>query len=189
MPMAQRAPRLHRVRPWTRADLARLPDDGNRYEVLDGALLVTPQAAFSHQEVATRVLMALRAYCAHHGVGIVVGPGAIPHGASELQPDVQVVAGAPALRSQWSELSTPLLVVEVLSDSTRRRDLGIKRDAYIAWGIPEYWVVDLDERSVRVWRVGEPAVAVITEMLRWQPLAVLPAFELELRALFADNAR
>src|SRR6185369_2826864 len=85
----RRTPARPRIRPWTRADLARLPDDGNRYEVLDGALLVTPQASLPHQRVAFRLAVAIDAYTARHGVAHVVGPGAVPFGANELQPDVQ----------------------------------------------------------------------------------------------------
>lgn len=185
MPMAQRVPRPPRVRPWTRTDLARLPDDGNRYEVLDGELFVTPQAAFPHQMVAARVTHAIAMYCERHAIGAVVGPGAVPHGRSELQPDVQVIPGTPRLDAEWTQLPIPLLVVEILSDSTRRRDLGVKREAYLRWGIPEYWVVDLDQQSVTVWRSTEPDAVEITDVIRWQPVAGVQALVLELRALFA----
>jgi len=185
MPMAQRAQRPTRTRPWTRSDLQRIPDDGNRYEVLDGQLLVTPQAAFSHQEIATRLLVALRGYCAGHGLGVVVGPGAVPHGKSELQPDVQVIPGSPRLSARWTQLPRPLLVVEVLSSSTRQRDLETKREAYLRWGIPEYWALDLEQRCAYVWR-GEGSEPVrVSDALMWQPRADLPAFQLGLAVLFA----
>jgi Uma2 family endonuclease len=108
-----------KTRPWTRADLARLPDDGNRYEVLDGELLVTPQASVSHQRIAIELSMALEQYCARHSIGFVVGPGAVPFGKNELQPDVQVIPGPPPpAKTKWTALPLPLLVVEILSDST-----------------------------------------------------------------------
>ncbi len=189
MPMAERAEhrartRAVRTRLWTRADLARLPDDGNRYEVLDGALLVTPQAAFEHQRVATRLAVALTRYCDAHGIGVVVAPGAVPRGRSELQPDVQVVPGTPPRRAKWTSLPRPLLVVEVLSDSTSRRDLGVKLDAYLRWGIAEYWVVDIDARCVHVFRPGGPEGRVIDAVLTWQPVAGVPALALQLNELF-----
>ena len=185
MPMAQRAPRPPRPRPWTRADLARFPNDGNRYEVLDGALLVTPQAAFGHQEVVMRLLVPLRAYCERHGIGVVVGPGAVPQGTSELQPDIQVIPGPVALDANWAELPLPLLVVEVLSDSTRVRDLGVKRDAYLRWGIPAYWVVDPVARSVLTVRAGADAPVEHGDVLRWTPREGMAPFECEVAALFA----
>lgn len=183
--MVQRAPRPPRPRPWTRADLARLPDDGNRYEVLDGALLVTPQAAFRHQRVAMRLSFALHAYCERHGIGVVVGPGAVPHGESELQPDIQVVPGPVAPDADWTELPRPMLVVEVLSGSTRTRDLGIKRDAYLRWGIPTYWVVDPKAKSVAVTTAGGGEPEVHQGLLRWSPSDAIPSFELDVAALFA----
>lgn len=179
MPMVLRRPRTHR---WTRADLARLPDDGNRYEVLDGVLLVTPQAAFGHQHVATRLCLALAAYCERNEIGTVVAPGAVPHGKSELQPDVQVVPGPLRFSADWTELPTPILVAEVLSPSTERRDLGIKRDAYLRWGVKDYWVIDLDERRAHVFG-GERAETVV-DVLRWKPRRGVEAFELRVSALF-----
>ncbi len=184
MHMAQRATRSLRTRAWTRADLARLPDDGNRYEVLDGALLVTPQAAFDHQEVATRLAVALSAHCATHQIGVVVAPGAIPHGKSELQPDVQVIPGRPPRGAKWTSLPRPILVVEVLSDSTSRRDLGIKRDAFLRWGIPEYWVVDLDARCVHVFRVEAADGEVVDGTLIWRSAPSNAPLELRVAELF-----
>jgi Uma2 family endonuclease len=75
-----------KLRRWTRADLQDLPDDGNRYEVLDGALLVTPMASFDHQYVVSRLFGALTAYCEEHRLGRVVTPGAVVFGGNELQP-------------------------------------------------------------------------------------------------------
>ena len=184
MPMAQRAPRPPRTRPWTRADLARLPDDGNRYEVLDGALLVTPQAAFRHQKIAMRLALALGAYCETHRIGVVVGPGALPHGKSELQPDIQVIPGPVALDADWADLPLPLLVVEVLSDSTRTRDLGVKRDAYRQWGIPAYWVVDAVARTVLTFDAGEAAPEEHREIVPWSPREGIAPFAFEVAPLF-----
>jgi Uma2 family endonuclease len=158
------------IRPWTRADLARLPDDGNRYEVLDGVLLVTPQAAVGHQRIATMLVVALEQYCARHSIGFVVGPGAVQFGENELQPDVQVVPGpAPAAKTTWAELPLPLLVVEILSDSTSRRDFGVKLEAYMRLGVPTYWVVDGEERRVTVWSGASSESLAVTDIVRWQP--------------------
>ena len=171
-----------KTRRWTRADLSRLPDDGNRYEVLDGELFVTPQAAFVHQYIASEIIAALRAYCRRHSLGIVVGPGAVVFEKNELQPDVQVVPGAfPAAgQDEWKDLPLPLLVVEILSDSTARRDLGKKRDAYLRIGIPTYWVVDASERRVLIWAgpTAADAPVIEAEVLRWQPRADLPPLEI-----------
>ena len=177
-----RSSAVPKPRPWTRADLARLPDDGNRYEVLDGCLLVTPQASYGHQSVATRLVVVLELYVAQNSVAHVVGPGAVPFGDHELQPDVQVIPG-PRQSGTWDSVPAPILVVEVLSTSTRRRDFGIKLDAYLGRArVPTVWVVDRWEREVHVCTHGaEPRVERV--LLEWhapgapEPLRIdLPAF-------------
>lgn len=175
-----------KTRPWTRDDLARLPDDGNRYEVLDGELFVTPRASFDHQDIAMQLVVAIGAYVRAHAIGRVFAPGAVVFGKNELQPDIQVIPGAeqrPA-GTDWTELPTPILVVEVLSDSTQLRDLGKKRLAYSRVGIETYWVVDQRGKRVLEFRpeIDEPRI--ITDDLRWQPLAKLPALEIALDSIF-----
>lgn len=184
---AERGNRMHMVtasRRWTRADLEDLPEDGSRYEVLDGVLLVTPAPFVPHQFTATRLTVVLGAYCHAHSIGAVFGPGAIPYGESELIPDVLVVLGvALLLPRRWTEMPISALVVEVLSDSTRRRDLGVKRAVYDRWGIPEYWIVDQDDASVTVVRPGAPDLRV-TDTLRWHPQSTVPPLEIQVADLF-----
>jgi Uma2 family endonuclease len=172
------------VRYWTRADLEHLPDDGNRYEVLDGVLLVTPQASYGHQYVATRIAAALLVWCDRYRIGFVVGPGAVPVGESELQPDVQVVPyGRYPSSVKWDELPLPLLVVEVRSDSTYRRDIGIKRAAYQRFEIPEYWVVDPDARRALVWTPTSDEPVIVGDVLRWHPRSDIAALEITLNEI------
>jgi len=187
MHMATRTRRPFR---WTRGDLARLPDDGNRYEVLDGELLVTPQASYRHQDIATRLLLALGEYCTRHSIATVVGPGAIPFGRSELQPDVQVIPGRhrPRKEVKWGDLPRPILVIEVLSDSTAHRDLGKKRDAYLRIGVAQYWAIDPDAREVHVWRPGTEEPTIAREVLRWQPVETLPPLEITIDAIVPDGS-
>lgn len=171
---------------WSRADLERLPSDGNRYEVLDGELFVTPQASFPHQRIALLLAFALEPYCAQHGFGVVVSPGAVIFGESELQPDVQLIPGeSQRLSRKWEELPRPLLVIEVLSDSTRSRDLDKKREAYLRTGIPVYWVVDAEERRALVWTAGADDALMVMETLKWQPLPGLAPLEVPLGRILA----
>src|SRR5450755_3169587 len=133
-----------KTRRWTSADLVDLPDDGNRYEVLDGELFVTPQAAHDHQVVAFAFARKLADFCDAHGIAYIAAPGAVMWDDNELQPDIQVIPGKFVLRSgaKWKDLPLPLLVVEVLSPSTWQRDLKKKREAYLRIEIPTYWTVD-----------------------------------------------
>jgi Uma2 family endonuclease len=121
-------------------DLDSMPDDGHRYELIDGVLVVTPAPAVPHQVVVGGVLRAL--WHAHTEDTIVLPAPVdwVPGPSTLLQPDVVVAergeAGEPRLTRP------PLLVVEVLSPSTRRYDLGSKGLAYAGYGVPAYWVVD-----------------------------------------------
>lgn len=184
IPRTQRAPRKFR---WTRAHLTRLPDDGNRYEVLDGELLVTPQARPGHQEIAVRLIMALRPYCGAHQLGTALGPGAVVFDDNELQPDVIVVPlKVGPSNNTWVGLPIPRLVVEVLSPGSERHDLVKKRDAYLRIGIPEYWVVDLDRLRVLVFRTGSDEPHAVTDTVRWQPVPDAPALEINITALLNE---
>jgi Uma2 family endonuclease len=181
------ATKTHR---WTSADLARMPDDGNRYEVLDGELFVTPMAEYHHQRVAGKLFGRLLEYCERYSIAEVVGPGAVRWAENELQPDVEVIPGDHdgTGRPKWQHLPRPILVVEVLSDSSHQRDRWKKREAYARRGIPTYWIVDPDERCVTVWSFPAAEPQVVTDILRWQPRADLPPLEIPLAPIFGGSS-
>ena len=140
-----------RGREFTAADLEVMPDDGNRYEIIDGALIVTPAPVPRHQMVLGRLYSRMDAGCPP---GLVVLFAPLDVRISELtvlQPDLLV-----APRSAFAEKNlpgSPLLAVEVLSPSTRHIDLGLKRSAYGAAGCPSYWVVDPGGPSITAWEL------------------------------------
>jgi len=176
------------TRRWTRADLADLPDDGNRYEVLDGKLLVTPQASMPHQGIAARLMQVLFPYVARHALGTVMGPGAVIFGKNELQPDVLVVpVDFDRLPARWTSAPYPILVAEVLSPSSDRRDLRDKPPAYQGLRIPDYWVIDRFERRALVWTRGEREPAIVTTELRWQPRGDVEPLVVPLATLFPSS--
>lgn len=159
-----------KTRRWTRADLDRLPHDGNRYEVLDGELFVTPQASVPHQWIAFQVALRIGAYVERHALGMVVGPGALIVDDNELQPDVMVVPPfSGPLPEKWELLPRAILVIEVLSGSTRRRDLHIKPPAYRRFGVRECWVIDRFGSRALIWRPGASEAEEATNELRWAP--------------------
>ncbi len=172
---------------WTRAHLSRLPDDGNRYEVLNGELLVTPQARPEHQVVAMRLAVLLANYCDVNRIGWVVGPGAVVWKQNELQPDVLVTLGkAPSLRHKsWRTLPRPALVIEVLSPGSERYDLGKKREAYLAIGIAEYWVVDIEEAHIDVFRPGVEEPVRVTDSVVWAPAGAPTPLEIDVARLLS----
>ncbi len=126
--------------PLTYDDLQRFPDDGRRYELMDGTLIVTPAPGVPHQVVVAalyRILFAAR----REGTAVLPAPvDFVPDPATVLEPDVLVVDAEEV--DQACVTRTPLLVVEVLSPSTRAQDLGSKPLAYAEAGVPAYWVVD-----------------------------------------------
>ncbi|MGH7511924.1 MAG: Uma2 family endonuclease [Gemmatimonadales bacterium] len=170
------------------ADMVRaMPDDGNRYEVVYGELLVTPAPRLWHQVIVQRLTLALGNYVERRPVGGVVlsSPADISWGPDVLvQPDVFVVVPDEARMLTWSHVQTLLLVAEVLSLSTARGDRFLKRLRYRDAGVPLYWVVDGDERSVEVWTPADDFPAVQRERLVWHPVGTREPFTLDLEELF-----
>ncbi len=171
---------------WTAEMVRQLPDDGNRYEVVYGELLVTPAPRFDHQLLVSRLFLPLGNYLAHEPVGIVLtSPADISWGRDVLvQPDLFVVPFAEAQMRDWSRLRSLLLVIEVLSPSTTRADRFTKRRRYQEAGVPLYWVVDGTEQHVEVWTPDAAFPAIERERLVWRPRGAATPFMLELAELF-----
>jgi len=169
---------------WTLEEVHRLPDDGNKYELVRGELFVTPPPSVEHEEVLARLTDVLAEYVKKHGLGRVYHPRAvIRFEGSEAEPDLMVRAVPPGVHGNaWETLPAPLLVVEVLSPTTRRRDLVNKREYYLDAGAGEYWVVDSERREIRVVRRGDADV-VARESLVWH--AAAEPLVLDVAALFA----
>ena len=163
-----------------------LPDDGNRYEVVYGELLVTPAPRLWHQVLVQRVTFAIEAYLRREPVGLVLNsPADISWGRDVLvQPDVFVAESAEVRMLTWSRVQTLLLVAEVLSPSTARADQTLKRLRYREAGVPVYWVVDGDARSVEVWTPSDDFPPVERERLVWQAAGAREPFTLTLEELF-----
>lgn len=168
---------------WTREDLSRLPDDGNRYEVLGGALLVTPPPSDAHQEIVAWLSAYLTPFVMEHTPGLVHHPrSVVVIGTEQLEPDLMVRPIAP-LRG-WEQAPLPILVIEVISRSTRQRDLEAKRRFYMRAGIAEYWIVDRHARAV-VRCTASEAQERVTTVLTWAPEGAPATLDLDVAALFA----
>lgn len=157
------------------ADMVRaLPDDGNRYETVHGELLVTPAPRAPHQYVITELIARLHPYLKRHPVGqVLTSPADISWAPDVLvQPDVFVVAIEEARTFDWKHMKTLLLPIEVLSPSTRRYDRFTKRRVYQEFGVPWYWMVDIEARVVEIWTPGVTFPAMEREQLAWHPAGV-----------------
>jgi Uma2 family endonuclease len=139
--------------PFTVYDLERMPDDGRRYELIDGDLLVSPAPGLPHQRVAFRLARVLDDACPDE-LEVVIAPFAVqPDDINELQPDVLI-----ARRSDLTDKNLPkppVLVVEVFSPNSRLVDANLKRAAYARLGVPSYWLVDPVKPSVTVLELGD----------------------------------
>jgi Uma2 family endonuclease len=153
---------------YTVDDLERFPNDGNRYELLDGMLLVTPGPTLSHQIVAGRLQSRLAVALDLTGHANVVGPGAIvrPPG-TQLEPDILVFPARFSAATDWRKVNEHWLAIEVLSRSSRIYDREFKRDAYFALGVQQVWLVDRTHKSVEICR-EQGAGEVVRDTIRWR---------------------
>ena len=174
---------------WT-AEMARaLPDDGNRYEVVDGELLVTPAPRLLHQRAIFALVRVLYPYVDALGRGeLFFSPADIEFDPRSLvQPDIFVAPFVEGRRPRvWTEIKGLLLAVEVLSPSTARADRQVKRRKYQRQGVPEYWIVDLDARLVERWRPADERPEILSQTLSWRPDPTGPGLEIDLPAYFAE---
>jgi len=179
---------LTKTHGWTVDELDQLPDDGNRYEIVDGELFVTPAPSRRHQLVSASFWRRVDAFVLSNGLGrTFFAPGDVQNDSeNRVQPDIFVeprwVSKGPA---NWIDAPKPLLVIEVLSDSTAHRDLGFKRRFYARAGIPEYWIVDGADRSMLVVRRAQNDITV-RDRLTWQPTGSKAELEIDLAELFRE---
>jgi Uma2 family endonuclease len=133
---------------WTVDDLERLPDDGMRYELIDGGLLVSAAPTPQHQRAARGVFRLLDQLCPADCEVFFAPLDYRPDRRNSLEPDVLVVRRGDV--GPRSVQGPPLLVVEVLSPSSRRRDQLLKRSVYEDHSVPAYWMFDPDGPSIVV---------------------------------------
>jgi Uma2 family endonuclease len=169
------------------ADMVReLPDDGNRYEVVYGELLVTPAPRLGHQELAGRLYRHLGDYLRREPVGhVLFSPADISWDPSTLvQPDLFVAALDEVRTMTWAKVQTLVLVVEILSPTTARYDRFTKRKRYQEAGVPAYWIVDEEARAVEQWTPALHFPEIARERVSWHPVGASTPFNLELEELF-----
>ncbi len=171
---------------WTLADLDHLPDDGNKYELIDGELFVSPAPSPSHESLADVLHEILAPYVKAQRLGRVHRPRTVVRTrGSEAEPDLMVRPVTATLPLIWEDAPTPSLVVEILSKITRRRDHGSKRDFYLRIGVPEYWIVDRSDRTIRVITLNADDL-VANAMLVWQPTGAAESLVIDVVAYFRE---
>ena len=145
---------------WNRERWEELPDDGNRYEVIDGVLYMTTAPSNFHQWIIRQVFLALFQQIDSSGVGVTLWApiGLFMPGCDPVQPDLLVIRTSDlGMMRERRIYGIPALLVEVLSPTNPDQDLVIKRDAYARAGVPEYWVLRPAERDALVYSEPDPA--------------------------------
>jgi Uma2 family endonuclease len=173
---------------WTYEMLEALPDDGNRYEIIDGELFVTPPPAFGHQRVQWELGRLIANYLEQYPVGHgFFAPGdVIIDQRNVVEPDIFVAPkGLDPKSAGWKDIKSLLLAVEILSPSTARADRHRKRLLYQRFKVGEYWIVDSDARVIDRWRPADARAETLSEGIEWQPAIEHPPLRIDLAQFFA----
>ncbi len=182
---------------WTVDDVELLPDDGSRYEIIDGELYVSKQPDMQHQLVSTRIASLLDLWSVQTQLGFTVGtPGVIFTNDNAVVPDVVWISNeryVEALQTDGKFHSCPELVIEILSPGpeNKRRDRETKLKLYSRRGAEEYWVVNWQERRLEVYQ-RENAVLTLNRTLTENDVletTLLPGFRCKVGELFTNILR
>ena len=173
----------------TYADLEQTPDDGRRYEIIDGCLFVTPAPWTKHQRVVLNIAVVLRAAEeAGYGQVYVAPVDVVFDWHNVVEPDVLFISRERLEQVTLKNIQgPPNLVIEVLSSGTRRRDLREKLQLYERFGVPHYWVVDTEEETVRcfAWQDGRYVEQATLRPGQRLSSPLFPGIEADVRALFS----
>jgi Uma2 family endonuclease len=179
------------MRRYTVEEVLAFPADGNRYELVDGELLVTPAPRPLHQRVVTRLAAFLETYLNAQGdlAVVFVSPADISWGRDKLvQPDLFVVPAA-EVSGSWKSYKTLLLAIEVLSPGSARYDRVTKRRLYQRQDVGTYWVVDMEAKMVEVWHPDDERPEIVTDALHWCVAEDAEELVIELGELFREPPR
>jgi Uma2 family endonuclease len=177
---------------WTVDMLDSLPDDGQRYEIIDGELFVTPAPAPRHQLVVLELLRAIASYLdGSVAAAVLLAPSDVRRGNQRhVQPDIfvlQLVDGK--LPAYPFAISDMLLAIEINSPNTVRLDYRVKHDVYLEEGVGEYWVVNPEARNVTRWRQIDVTGEVLIREVRWQAPDLDKPLVIELPTMFTSALR
>jgi Uma2 family endonuclease len=178
---------------FTSADLEQMPDDGKRYEIIDGELYVSKQPDWHHQFACMRISRFLDEWSERTGRGVTnAAPGLIFADDDDVAPDVIWISKekfATALGQDGKLYDAPEIVVEVLSPGSKneRRDRETKLKLYARRGVQEYWIVDWRKRQIEVFRREQATLKQVVTLFAQDSLEspLLPGFACHVETLFA----
>ncbi len=169
-------------------DFCLLPDNGKRYEIVEGDLFVTPAPRRLHQRIVTRLTRFLSGFVEDHQLGeVYVSPFDVVFSPFDVvEPDLVYFSNArESVLTEMNAQGAPDLVVEVLSEGTEKRDRTIKLKLYGKFGVDEYWIIDPNGPSTEIYRRGEGGLALVAKLSAMDALTspMLPGFSVPLRIL------
>jgi Uma2 family endonuclease len=178
----------------TYEDYVRIPDDGKRHEIIDGEHYVTAAPFIRHQDLVVRLTILIGSFVREHRLGkLLIAPTDVilsPH--DIVQPDLLFVSNERAsILTEKNIQGAPDLVIEILSNSSRRLDEVLKRQAYERFGAREYWIFDPQRETTQAWeRTAEglrrkALLSAAAGDVLTSPL--LPGFEMSLGEIFEDR--
>jgi Uma2 family endonuclease len=178
---------------WTTADLELLPDDGSRYEIIDGELFVTRSPHIRHQTVCVKMATQLEIWSNQTGLGVVIfAPGIIFTDADNVIPDVIWVSKErleQVINEAGHLTGAPELVIEVLSPGAdqERRDKQLKLRLYSVQGVHEYWIADGQKQQIEVYRRENAALRLVMTLYPNDTLTspLLPEFSCKVSRIFS----
>ncbi|HYM59950.1 MAG TPA: Uma2 family endonuclease [Thermoanaerobaculia bacterium] len=175
-------------------DYAAIPEDGRRHEIIDGEHYVTPAPFSKHQDISRNLLVALANYLAENRSGTVYhAPYDVVFSNSDVvQPDILCFTNEHRrIRTEKNIRGAPDLVIEIISESSRRTDEITKRNLYERFGVAEYWVVDPVVETVKVYRLTggryERAAELSNEAGGHLETPLLPGFVMDVAAVFREE--
>jgi Uma2 family endonuclease len=174
------------ARRWTAQMVRELPEDGKRYEVIHGELIVTPSPRPRLERVRMRLVEQIQQYLRSVAMpeSLFGAPCDISWDDDTLvQPDLLIVP-TQEITNDWTTYKTLLLAIEILSPSTARYDRVVKRRLYQEYHVGTYWVVDHEAAVVEVWRPGDERPEIVTDVLRWRVRPEAPELAIDLEELF-----
>ncbi|MDQ3249353.1 MAG: Uma2 family endonuclease [Chloroflexota bacterium] len=176
---------------WQYADYLRLPDDGKRYEIIEGVLYVANAPGYDHQYTVTKLTSRLDVFVTEQELGVVLNAPFEVHLSERsrpVQPDILFLTTEqqPSSGAQFFE-GAPTLIVEVISPSSIRLDRKVKFDVYEGAGVAEYWLADPKTRAVEVYTLANGEYALLGQFTADEVLEskVLPGLTIKTSALFS----
>lgn len=152
---------------FTYEDYLLFPDDGRRHELIDGEHYVTPSPVTKHQRISRNLLGALYVFTHQQNCGhLFAAPmDVVLSDLDVVQPDLLFISNARAsIITEKNIQGAPDLVVEIVSESSRKTDEMIKRKLYERYRVPEYWIVDPELESVKIYRLSDNGFSRIAEL-------------------------